>query len=75
MPASRRSVTYQFALAGYDAFAGAGYRALYRDHQDGGFERDVTMCGPILGAGARFLARDKPDRDLIGNMDKPNLEK
>ena len=48
--------------------------ALYCDYQDGGFERDVTMCGPMLGAGARFLARDKPDRELIGAMDKPNLD-
>ena len=33
------------------------------------------MCGPMLGTGACFLARDKPDRELLGNMDKPNLEK
>ena len=47
-------VTYGFTVAGYDAFAAAGYRALYWDYQDGGFEWDVTMSGPMLGAGVRF---------------------
>ena len=40
--------------AGYEAFAAAGYRALYWDYKDGGFEWDVTMSGPMLGAGMRF---------------------
>lgn len=47
-------VTYGFTVAGYDAFAAAGYRALYWDYKDGGFEWDVTMSGPMLGAGIRF---------------------
>ncbi|MGD9507596.1 MAG: hypothetical protein AB7I59_00865 [Geminicoccaceae bacterium] len=47
-------VTYGFTVAGYDAFAAAGYRALYWDYKDGGFEWDVTMSGPMLGAGVRF---------------------
>jgi hypothetical protein len=47
-------VTYRFTVAGYDAFAGMGYRALYWDYQDGGFEWDVTMSGPMVGAGVRF---------------------
>jgi hypothetical protein len=37
-----------------DAFAGAGYRALHWDYEDGGFAWDVTMHGPMLGAGVRF---------------------
>ena len=47
-------LTYGFTVAGYDAFAAAGYRALYWDYKDGGFEWDVTMSGPMLGAGLRF---------------------
>lgn len=47
-------VTYRFTVAGYEAFAGAGYRALSWDYQDGDFEWDVTMSGPMLGAGVRF---------------------
>ena len=47
-------VTYGFTVWGYDAFAAAGYRALYWDYKDGGFEWDVTMSGPMLGAGVRF---------------------
>lgn len=47
-------VTYHFSMAGYDAFAGAGYRALSWDYQDGDFAWDVTMSGPMLGAGVRF---------------------
>jgi hypothetical protein len=47
-------LTYRFTVAGYDAFASAGYRALYWDYKDGGFEWDVTMSGPVLGAGVRF---------------------
>jgi hypothetical protein len=47
-------VTYRFTVAGFDAFAGAGYRALYWDYEDGGFAWDVTMSGPMLGAGVRF---------------------
>ncbi len=47
-------LTYGFTVAGYEAFAAAGYRALYWDYKDGGFEWDVTMSGPILGAGVRF---------------------
>jgi hypothetical protein len=47
-------VTYGFTVAGYKAFAAAGYRALYWDYQDGGFDWDVTMSGPMLGAGVRF---------------------
>ena len=38
--------------------------ALCCDHQDGDFERDGTMCGPILGADAQFMAGDKPDQAL-----------
>jgi hypothetical protein len=45
---------YGFTVAGYDAFAAAGYRALYWDYKDGGFEWDVTMSGPMIGAGIRF---------------------
>jgi hypothetical protein len=48
-------LTYGSTVAGYDAFASAGYRALYWDYKDGGFEWDVTMSGPLLGAGVRFL--------------------
>lgn len=47
-------LTYDFTVAGYAAFAAAGYRALYWDYKDGGFEWDVTMSGPMLGAGVRF---------------------
>jgi hypothetical protein len=47
-------VTYRWTMAGYDVFAGSGYRALYWDYQDGGFEWDVTTSGPMLGGGVRF---------------------
>lgn len=47
-------LTYRWSFAGYDVFAGAGYRALYWDYQDGGFEWDVTMQGPVIGGGIRF---------------------
>lgn len=46
--------SYRWAVAGYDVYAGAGYRALYWDYQDGGFEWDVTMSGPMIGGGVRF---------------------
>ena len=45
---------YHFTVAGYEAFAAAGYRALYWDYKNGGFAWDVTMSGPMLGAGPRF---------------------
>jgi hypothetical protein len=36
------------------ATAGAGYRALYWDYKDGGFAWNVTMSGPMIGAGVRL---------------------
>ena len=47
-------VTYRWTVGGYDVLAGAGYRALYWDYQDGDFAWDVTMSGPMLGAAVRF---------------------
>jgi hypothetical protein len=47
-------VSYRWVVGGYDVYAGAGYRALYWDYQDGGFEWDVTMSGPMVGGGIRF---------------------
>jgi hypothetical protein len=51
---AQAALTYRFTAAGLDAFAGAGYRALHWDYEDGGFAWDVTMHGPMLGAGVRF---------------------
>ena len=46
---AQAALTYRFAVAGYDAFASAGYRALHWDYRDGGFEWDVTMSlKPLL---------------------------
>ena len=36
------------------AFVRAGYRMLYQDHKDGGFEWDVTYEGPVVGLTTRF---------------------
>lgn len=47
-------LSYRWTVGGYDVLAGAGYRALYWDYQDGSFEWDVTMSGPLLGAAVRF---------------------
>lgn len=51
---AQAALTYRFTAAGFDAFAAAGYRALSWDYEDGGFEWDVVMHGPMLGAGVRF---------------------
>ena len=47
-------LTYRFTVLGHDAFAAAGYRALSWDYKNGGFAWDVTMSGPMIGAGMRF---------------------
>jgi hypothetical protein len=47
-------VTYRWTMAHYEAFAGAGYRALYWNYHGGGFEWDVTTSGPMIGGGVRF---------------------
>jgi hypothetical protein len=51
---AQAALTYRFTAAGLGAFAGAGYRALSWDYEDGGFGWDVIMHGPMLGAGVRF---------------------
>jgi hypothetical protein len=47
-------LSYRWTVAGYDVLAGAGYRALHWDYEDGDFEWDVTMSGPMIGAAVRF---------------------
>jgi hypothetical protein len=51
---AQAALVYRFTAVGLDAFAAGGYRALSWDYQDGGFEWDVIMHGPMLGAGVRF---------------------
>ena len=53
------------------AFAAAGYRALYWDYQDGGFEWDVTIClrHPLRNGKVNTSARTAPlpsQRDSAG---------
>lgn len=45
---------YGFDLFGRQSFFRAGYRMLYQDYKDGGFEWDVTYKGPIIGVTTRF---------------------
>jgi hypothetical protein len=47
-------VGYGFELFGPQSFVRAGYRMLYQDHKDGGFEWDVTYEGPVVGLTTRF---------------------
>jgi hypothetical protein len=48
-------VGYQFELCGHASFfLRAGYRMLYQDYKDGGFEWDVTYKGPVVGPTTRF---------------------
>ena len=47
-------VGYGFELFGHPSFVRAGYRMLYQDYKDGGFEWDVTYKGPIVGLTTRF---------------------
>ena len=47
-------VGYGFELFGRPSFVRAGYRMLYQDYKDGGFEWDVTYKGPIVGLTTRF---------------------
>ena len=45
---------YRTTLFGRDTTFALGYRALSQDYDDGDFEWDVTMHGPIIGAALRF---------------------
>ncbi len=47
-------IGYGFELFGHHSFVRAGYRMLYQDYKDGGFEWDVTYKGPIVGLTTRF---------------------
>ena len=47
-------IGYGFELFGRPSFVRAGYRVLYQDYKDGGFEWDVTYKGPIVGLTTRF---------------------
>jgi hypothetical protein len=47
-------VGYRTTLFGRDTTFALGYRALSQDYDDGDFEWDVTMHGPVLGAAVRF---------------------
>jgi hypothetical protein len=47
-------VGYRTTLFGQDTTFALGYRALSQDYDDGDFEWDVTMHGPVLGAALRF---------------------
>lgn len=55
---SSRLTAQGFAAVGYkwtDAFSTSlGYRAIYTDHVDGGFEYNVTQHGVFVGAAYRF---------------------
>lgn len=55
---SSRLTAQGFAALGYkwtEAFSTSlGYRAIYTDHVDGGFEYDITQHGVFLGAAYRF---------------------
>jgi len=45
---------YRTRLFGRETTFALGYRALHQDYDDGGFEWDVTMHGPLLGTAVRF---------------------
>jgi hypothetical protein len=45
---------YRTTLFGRQTTFALGYRALSQDYDDGDFEWDVTMHGPVLGAAVRF---------------------
>ena len=45
---------YQTSLLGRPTTLVAGYRALSQDYENGNFEWDVTMHGPVLGVAMRF---------------------
>jgi hypothetical protein len=47
-------IGYGFELFGRPTFVRAGYRMLYQDYKDGGFEWDVTYHGPVVGLTTRF---------------------
>jgi hypothetical protein len=47
-------IGYGFELFGHASFVRAGYRMLYQDYKDGGFEWDVTYKGPTAGLTTRF---------------------
>jgi hypothetical protein len=47
-------VGYRTTLFGRDTTFAFGYRALSQDYDHGGFEWDVTMHGPLLGAALRL---------------------
>ena len=47
-------IGYGFELFGHQSFIRAGYRMLYQDYKDGGFEWDVTYKGPVVGLTTRF---------------------
>jgi hypothetical protein len=47
-------VGYRTTLFGQDTTFALGYRALSQDYDDGDFEWDVTMHGPVLGVAVRF---------------------
>lgn len=48
------AIGYRFEPLGHDAFLRAGYRVLYVDYEDGGFEWDVTYKGPLVGVTLAF---------------------
>ena len=47
-------IGYGFELFGHASFVRAGYRMLYQDYKDGGFEWDVTYKGPVIGLTTKF---------------------
>jgi hypothetical protein len=45
---------YRTHFLGHETILRLGYRALYQDYTDGGFEWDVTQHGPVVGASFKF---------------------
>jgi hypothetical protein len=45
---------YRTHLLGHETILRLGYRALYQDYSDGGFQWDVTQHGPVIGASVKF---------------------
>lgn len=45
---------YRTTLLGHQSIIRAGYRVLYQDYRDGGFQWTVTQHGPIIGASIAF---------------------
>jgi len=45
---------YRTHFLGHETILRLGYRALYQDYSNGGFEWDVTQHGPVVGASFKF---------------------